>query len=95
MPNFRFLHDYCAKKGIHYVNNIELIQKQAIIDRFNEEVCTANKDLAPHEQVKRFRLVPDEWSPGTGELSPTLKLKRKVIYEKYDSIVKEIFAMSQ
>ncbi len=95
MPNFRFLHDYCAKKGIHYVNNNELVNKQSIIERFNEEINTANKELAPHEQIKRFRLVPDEWSTATGELSPTLKLKRKIIYEKYDNIVKEIFAMNQ
>ncbi len=94
-PNFRFLHDYCAKKGIHYVNNEELINKPNIIARFNEEVCQANKDLAPHEQVKRFRLIPDEWSPATGELSPTLKLKRKVIYKKYDKLINEIFSMNQ
>ena len=94
-PNFRFLHDYCAKKGIHYVNNEELIAKPSIIARFQKEVKTANKTLAPHEQIKRFRLVHQEWSPASGELSPTLKLKRKVLYEKYDNIIKEIFAMSQ
>lgn len=95
MPNFRFLHDYCAKKGIHYVNNEELVNKPNIIARFDEEICLANKDLAPHEQVKRFRLVSQEWSPATGELSPTLKLKRKVIYENHKHIIDEIFSMSK
>lgn len=93
-PNFRFLHDYCTKKGFHYVNNEELIRRPEIIKRFNEEIEKANKELAPHEQIKRFRLVKDEWSPATGELSPTLKLKRKVIYKKYDSTIAEIFSMS-
>ena len=95
MPNFRFLHDYCARKGIHYRDNMELVKKPNIIARYQKEINNANKDLAPHEQIKRFRLVCDEWSPATGELSPTLKLRRKVLYEKYDSIIKEIFSMSQ
>ncbi|MDD4646301.1 MAG: hypothetical protein PHY99_09985, partial [Bacteroidales bacterium] len=54
-----------------------------------------NKTLAPHEQIKRFRLVEDEWSSATGELSPTLKLKRKVLYQKYDELVGEIYSMSK
>ncbi len=94
-PNFRFLHDYCAKKGIHYVNNAELITKDKILARYQKEINVANKTLAPHEQVKRFRLVPDDWSPASGELSPTMKLKRKVLYKKYDKIINEIFSMSK
>lgn len=93
-PNFRFLHDYCARKGIHYVNNQELIAKPEIIARYQKEVDEANKSLAPHEKVNRFRLVPDEWSTASGELSPTLKLKRRIIYDKYKGIIDEIFSMS-
>ena len=50
-----------------------------------------NKTLADHEQIKRFRLIGDVWSTESGELSQTLKLKRKVIYQKYDSICREIY----
>ncbi|HKK69212.1 MAG TPA: hypothetical protein VJ946_13405 [Bacteroidales bacterium] len=50
-----------------------------------------NKDLGEHEKIKRFRLVCEEWSPQSGELSPTLKLKRKVIMQKYDALLREIY----
>jgi long-chain acyl-CoA synthetase len=94
-PNFRFLHDYCAKKGIHYRDNKELITKPQIISRLQQEINDINKKLAPHEQVKRFRLVVDEWATATGELSPTLKLKRKFLHEKYDAIIKDVYFMSK
>lgn len=94
-PNFRFLHDYCAKKSIHYRDNNELIGKPQVIARYQQEINTINKNLAPHEQVKRFRLVVDEWASATGELSPTLKLKRKRLHEKYDTLIKEIYFMSR
>ncbi len=94
-PNFRFLHDYCTKKGIHYRDNFELVGKPQIVARYQQEVNELNKKLAPHEQVKRFRLVVDEWTSATGELSPTLKLKRKVLHEKYDAIIKDVYSMSK
>lgn len=94
-PNFRFLHDYCAKKGIHYRDNMELLCKPQIIARYQQEINDLNKKLAPHEQVKRFRLVKDEWTSATGELSPTLKLKRKVLYDKYEALIKDVYSMSK
>ncbi len=94
-PNFRFLHDYCAKKSIHYRDNEELITKPQIIARYQQEINAINKNLGPHEQVKRFRLVVDEWASATGELSPTLKLKRKFLHEKYDALIKEVYFMSK
>lgn len=94
-PNLRFLHDYCAKKGIHYRDNEELIAKPAIIARIQQEVNEINKKLPAHEQIRRFRLVTDEWTAATGELSPTLKLKRNVLNENYANIIKEIYSMSK
>ncbi|TSA36160.1 MAG: long-chain fatty acid--CoA ligase [Porphyromonadaceae bacterium] len=94
-PNFRFLHDYCAKKSIHYRDNQELISKPQIIARYQQEIIALNKKLAPHEQVKRFRLVVDEWTSATGELSPTLKLKRKYLHDKYEALIKEVYYMSK
>ena len=57
----------------------------------SHEVDLVNKTLADHEQIKRFRLIGDVWGTESGELSQTLKLKRKVIYQKYDSICREIY----
>jgi long-chain acyl-CoA synthetase len=54
-----------------------------------------NLNLSDHEKIKRFRLVSDEWTAPTGELSPTLKLKRKVLYQKYSNIISEIFSVDK
>ena len=94
-PNFRFLHDYCARKGIHYRDNEELVTKPEVLARYQQELNVTNKQLSPHEQIKRFRLVCDEWSAATGELTATLKLKRRVLDEKYAPLIKEIFSISK
>ncbi|MBT4412352.1 MAG: long-chain fatty acid--CoA ligase [Bacteroidetes bacterium] len=94
-PNFRFLHDYCARKSIHYRDNEELITKSEIISRYQKEISGINKTLPDHEKIKRFKLVVDEWTPASGELSPTLKLKRKPLYERYGSLIDDIYSMSK
>lgn len=94
-PNFRFLHDYCARKGIHYRDNEELIKKPEIIARYQKEINTINQGLPAHEQIKRFRLICDEWTPAGGELSPTLKLKRRILHERYQHIIDDIYSMSK
>lgn len=93
LPDFLFVRNWCANHGIQYRDNKGLIQNAAVIDRIQEEVNDLNKQLGLAEQVKRFRLVHDEWSPLTGELSPTLKLKRKFLLEKYNDIIEEIFSV--
>jgi long-chain acyl-CoA synthetase len=90
-PNFNYLHFFANKHKIHYRDNAKLIQQKQIIHRIQQEINEVNKQLGEHEKIKRFRLVCEEWSPQTGELSPTLKLKRKVILNKYSSIVNEIY----
>jgi long-chain acyl-CoA synthetase len=82
-PAFEFLHDWAAKYGIIYRDNKDLIQNQKVIDRFTEEVNRINLNLGQSRQVKKFELTCQEWITETGELSPTLKLKRKFLKEKY------------
>ena len=62
-----------------------------VIERFNKEVKEVNKSLGEFEQIKRFRLVTEEWTPQTGELSPTLKLKRNYLAGEYKDIISEIY----
>jgi long-chain acyl-CoA synthetase len=90
-PNFEFLHNWCSIHDVKYRDNKELIQIPEVVARYQKEVNEINKNLALHEQIKRSRLVYKEWTPGTGELSPTLKLKRNFIYKEYEHIIKEIF----
>lgn len=90
-PNFSFLHDWCSRHKVHFENNKELILKPEVIARYQREINTINKQLGEFEQIKRFRLVEEQWSSQTGELSPTLKLRRKILYDRYEPILEEIF----
>lgn len=90
-PNFNYLHFYASKHKIHYRENSDLIKHSEIINKIQKEINLVNETLGEHERIKRFRLVCEEWSQQTGELSPTLKLKRNVIYKKYAHILEEIY----
>ena len=90
-PNFNYLHFYASKYRIHYRDNTELIKNPDIVKKIQKEIDLVNETLGDHEKIKRFRLVCEEWSQPTGELSPTLKLRRNVIYKKYAHILEEIY----
>jgi long-chain acyl-CoA synthetase len=94
-PNFEYLHDWCYENKIHFIDNKELILLPEVQNLYQQEIKELNKTLGQHEEIKRFRLVPDSWSPQTGELSQTLKLKRKHIEVKYKHIIDNIFAPSR
>lgn len=82
-PSFEYLHDWCSLHNIKYRDNKDLIQVPKVIERFQREVDNFNQHLGRHEQLKKFELTCQEWLPETGELSPTLKLKRRFLKEKY------------
>jgi len=90
-PNIKFLHDWCSIHKVQFRDNQELIQIPQVIERYQKEVNKYNVSLGEHEKIKRFRLVCDEWSPQTGELSPTQKLKRGFVFDKYEHIIAEIY----
>ena len=94
-PNFEYLQAWCAETQIPYSTNAEMINHQKVQVVFQREVKEINKTLGQHEEIKRFRLIADSWSPQTGELSQTLKLKRKVIEAQYKDLIEEIFASSR
>ncbi len=93
-PNFEYLHDWCSQNRIHFRDNEELIEKEEVVSQMQREVAAINKTLGEHEEIKRFRLVCDEWTPQTGELSPTLKLKRNYVTDKYQDVIDEIYSVS-
>ena len=93
VPNFPFLHNWASIHKIQFLDNADLVKNPLVISRYQKEVHEINKELGQTERIKRFRLVSDEWSSQTGELSPTLKLKRKFLYEKYATLIDEIFSV--
>jgi long-chain acyl-CoA synthetase len=91
-PNFSYLHDWCSLHKIQFRDNAELIEIPEVIERFSREVREISSTLGEHEQIKRFRLVTEEWSPQSGELSPTLKLKRNLLALHYKDLIAEIYS---
>ncbi len=78
---------------MHYENNEALIQLPEVIQKLQKEVAKVNKSLGSHEQISRIRLVYEEWTPATGELSPTLKLRRNAVAVKYQHLIDDIYAV--
>lgn len=77
--------------GISFSNFEELIKKETVIKLIGDKVKDVNSRLASFETVKTFKLLPKDFTTETGELTPSLKLKRKVILGKYQSYVDELF----
>lgn len=91
IPDYNRLHFWAAKRKIHYTDNSDLVKEQAIIEKINKEIDIVNKRLAAHEQIKRVKLITDEWTPLNDMLSQTLKLKRNNIKNKYQSLINDIY----
>ncbi len=90
-PNFNTLHFWALKYKLHYRDNAELISLPQVHDKYKKVLDVYNKSLAPHEQIKLFRLVVDDWTPNNGFLSPTLKLRRAPLMEKYKDLIADIY----
>ena len=71
--------------------NNEIVSNQQVINRIQEEVDTINEKFGNWEKIKRFELTPDVWSIDGGHLTPTLKLKRKIVMEKYKDLYQKIY----
>jgi long-chain acyl-CoA synthetase len=90
-PNFKYFDDWKILNKISFANNEELIKLLEVQSYFTSEIEKLNKRLSSVEKISRFRLVQDEWTPATGELSPTLKLRRQFIQEKYRTLIDQIY----
>jgi long-chain acyl-CoA synthetase len=92
VPSFPNLKDWCRQHNIEFTGNEEIIRNPKVIEFYRELVESFNKFFNHVEQVKRFELLPYEWSIDTGEMTPKLSLKRKVIMEKYRESIERIYA---
>lgn len=90
-PNFEFLFSWAAEQKITVSANSDICINEKVIARIQEEVDMANADFAKWEKVKQFRLTPDVWNVDDGHLTPTMKLRRKVVKEKYMTLYNDIY----
>ncbi|MCD4833311.1 MAG: long-chain fatty acid--CoA ligase [Bacteroidales bacterium] len=91
-PNFTYINDWCDQNDLKYNSNEEIIQIPEVYSLMQHDIKDFNKKVAKAEQILKFKLIADEWSPASGELSPTLKLKRKFIAEKYRDLIEQIYS---
>ncbi|MBC9798151.1 AMP-dependent synthetase/ligase [Sinomicrobium weinanense] len=91
-PNFEFIKEWAARKKIDIgTTNQEIVKNQEVIARYAEEIARYNKKFGHWEQIKKFELTPDVWSIESGHLTPTLKLKRKIIREIHKDLYDKIY----
>jgi long-chain acyl-CoA synthetase len=92
VPAFSYLMEWCKQNEIPVTSQEELVRNPKVIAFYQEIIETYNKFFSHVEQVKRFRLLPSDWTIETGEMTPKLSLKRKVITEKYRDLIEGIYA---
>ena len=91
LPDFVYLKSWCDLHKVPYTTNEEIIKLPEVTKRFMTEVKKYNALFGDYEQIKKYQLVADEWSMNNGFLSPTLKIKRKVIQKFYESKIEQLF----
>ncbi|ADV47459.1 AMP-binding protein [Cellulophaga sp. E16_2] len=90
-PDFEFIKNWAKIHNVTITSNEDLVKNEKVIARIQEEVDDANTNFAKWETVKQFRLTPDAWSVENGHLTPTLKLRRKIVKEKYVELYNDIY----
>ncbi|MCK5846293.1 MAG: long-chain fatty acid--CoA ligase [Bacteroidales bacterium] len=94
-PAYEFLHSWAAVKKIHFRDNVDLIKDEKVVARIQLEVDKINENLGHERQIRKWALTCREWTPETGELSPTLKLKRKFLKNVYTKKLDFIYGYSE
>jgi len=84
--------EYAREKQINYFDMDDLVMNEPIEELLAQRVADINGRLAQYESIKKFDLLPRDFSIEGGELTPTLKLRRKVIYEKYKVRIEGMYA---
>ncbi|MFZ5573160.1 MAG: AMP-dependent synthetase/ligase [Thermodesulfobacteriota bacterium] len=91
VPQFDLLRELARKKGIAFNRNDDLVQLPEVVRHFDETIEKVNRGLARYEQIKKYRLLPRVFSEESGELTPTLKMKRRVIHQNYRDEIESLY----
>ncbi|MEG9531356.1 long-chain fatty acid--CoA ligase [Mannheimia indoligenes] len=91
VPCFDSLEEYAKKFNIHYQDRLELIKNAEVVKMFEQRINELQKDLASFEQIQKFTLLSQAFTTKMEEITPTLKLKRKVILERYKEQIEQMY----
>ena len=92
VPSFAMLRDWMRENEITYTTPEQAIQNPTVLAMYRDLVESFNKYFNHVEQIKKFELLPREWSIESGEMTPKMSLKRKVIMEKFGGAIERIYA---
>jgi long-chain acyl-CoA synthetase len=92
VPDLEFIQNWCEKKGYNNIELSDVTMCKILKDRIWKDIQKYNKRFSHIEQIKKIEIVSDDWSVTTRELTPTLKLKRKLILEKYKDLINQIYS---
>lgn len=91
VPNFEFLQDYLKKNNISFTNWETIVQKDEIVGFYKEKIKDLQQHLSDFEKVKKFTLLPSEFEISSGEITPTLKVKRNIVLKKYADVIEKMY----
>ena len=91
-PNFVALEQWARERGIAFQTHEELVRHPAVLEAYHKIVANVNEDLAQFEKLKKTLVVPSDFTVAAGEVTPTLKLRRRVIEEKYKQQIDAMYA---
>ena len=91
VPSFEGLKDWCLQMNIDYLNNLEMLSHPEVKEKIKAEIAVKNESFAQYERIKKFELLAVEWAIETGELTPTLKLKRRIIHKKFEQVIERFY----
>ncbi|MGE5681299.1 MAG: long-chain fatty acid--CoA ligase, partial [Bacillota bacterium] len=91
VPDFEAVREYADSHGISYESNDDLVNNKEIYNIIEKDLERFQKQLANYERVRKFVLLDKPFSLESGEVTPTLKLKRKTIEERYSNLIDEMY----
>lgn len=91
VPNFERLFEFARENKLEFFDVGDLVKNEKVVELFKSRIEEINAKLPRYETIKKFSIVPRDFSIAGGELTPTLKLKRRVIYEKYREMIESMY----
>ena len=91
VPSFDFLEDYAKNNGINFSNKEDLINHAGIVQFFKDKIEQLQNNLPTYERVRKFKLLSKNFSMDKNEITPTLKLKRKIIEQRYKDLIDNMY----